>query len=194
MLQTWRWAIKKITGAASVPPSSSHKNGDWTANDIYIGELALDPATETVYSRSNDGIFQVGSGEGAIKIAKIRIPAADVLTSNATPITLIPVPSGTKTGIFIMQAAVGMDAGTEYATNTDVAIYYNTATENYATVTGFLSNSGASATYLTPFQANTDLNAVFGQSVRFRTLGGNPTGGNRDVLVYIAYIVIDQTV
>jgi len=191
MIKTFRWGLKLITGAATVPPSGSHKNGDWTPNDLYIGELAMDATTGEIYSRSDAGVYMAASPETSVQIKKIRIPAAAVLTGNATPVELIPAPSGTD-GIMLLSMVMAMDAGTQYATNTTVRVYYDTLTDNYALLTNFLATAGASATYVSPLQTNSGINVLSNKALRWQVTGGNPTGGNRDVIVYVSYLIFNN--
>jgi hypothetical protein len=62
-IQYVRIISKSGTGAPTIPPSLSHDNGDWDANDIYENELYLDNSTGRVYTRVGSTIIDLtGSG------------------------------------------------------------------------------------------------------------------------------------
>ena len=54
-----RIITKTGQGQATIPVSPDHRNGDWLATDIYIGEFYQDLSTGTIYTRNNSGIVVI---------------------------------------------------------------------------------------------------------------------------------------
>jgi hypothetical protein len=58
-IQYVRIITKSGTGAPTIPPSLSHDNGDWDANDIYENELYVDNSTGKLYTRIGLAIIEL---------------------------------------------------------------------------------------------------------------------------------------
>jgi hypothetical protein len=86
MVEYARIITKSSEGPPTIPPSASHDNGDWSANDIYEHELYMDSLTGYVYSRSGDTIVLLSTGQGFSKWIEI-----DVLNGNADPLPKMAV-------------------------------------------------------------------------------------------------------
>jgi hypothetical protein len=123
----------------------------------------------------------------------VTISYADVLTSYTTPIKLIES-AGVGKAIVPLRAIVTVDYGTTpYATNTSPAIYSAGSTKNF-----FLAaNSLAASIYKTFIMGldsaygATDEQIIEDKDIYFKTLSGNPTAGDSDLIINIQYIIID---
>ncbi len=126
-----------------------------------------------------------------LKYLAVLIPSADVLTSFATPVTILD--STTAGGLPIIQSVLfGMSSGgSAYATNTDIGIrpvggsddicFYDTALASLGTdfyTQELIPNAPAGGTVL------------FNTDIEFYTKTGNPTGGTRNVLLMVIYTII----
>jgi hypothetical protein len=61
MIEYARILTKSSEGLPTIPPSASHDNGDWSANDIYENEFYIDSLTGYVYTRKGDTIVLVST-------------------------------------------------------------------------------------------------------------------------------------
>lgn len=61
MVEYARIITKSSEGPPTIPPSASHDNGDWSANDIYENELYVDSLTGYIYTRKADTIVLVST-------------------------------------------------------------------------------------------------------------------------------------
>jgi hypothetical protein len=61
MVEYARLITKSSEGPPTIPPSASHDNGDWSANDIYENELYVDSLTGYIYTRKADTIVLVST-------------------------------------------------------------------------------------------------------------------------------------
>ena len=84
-LEPFRSGIKRGVGVPTVPVSSSHRNGDWTDNDIYEGEMYQDTDTGLVYTRTAANIVKSGSVPNEAVILKFRIYQDDVAIPVVVP-------------------------------------------------------------------------------------------------------------
>lgn len=82
---TGRFTIKRESGLPTAAPSADHRNGDWTDNDIYKGELAMDTETGRTYTRNEDGDIVNMDGGPASRLYKVLI--SQTLT-NAPTVTV----------------------------------------------------------------------------------------------------------
>jgi hypothetical protein len=188
MLTTFRWAIKQISGAATVPPSGSHKNGDWTPNDLYIGELAMDAATGRMYTRDNGGIIEMG-GDAALMKRKVRVTSAEILTAFTTPVELVPQPVSGKVIVPVKIARVVNYGTTPYATNTTSRFYIQDAGSNL--VTGIANDLAFNSNRVDLFDFQTSQQALRTEKpFLFSVLAGNPTAGDSDIFLHVYYILM----
>jgi hypothetical protein len=135
--------------------------------------------------------FQGSSDSLPLKYLAVLIPSADVLTSFATPVTILD--SVAAGGLPIIQSILfGMTSGgSAYATNTDIGIRPVGGSDDICSYTGALAIGGTDfyALELIP-NAPAVGGVVFGNDIEFYTKTGNPTGGTRNVLIMIIYTVI----
>lgn len=110
-----------------MPPSSSHKNGDWSPNDLYIGELAMDEKGH-VYTRTPFGIrlFMVGKiYRGVISQSGTSAPTVTIFDNTIGSIVWARLDQGryrgTLSGAFPANATYAILSVTSVDTN--VAIY-----------------------------------------------------------------------
>lgn len=126
-----------------------------------------------------------------IYCASLTIASADVLTLNATPLTIVPAVAGKK--IEVISASVDIDFNTAaYATNTTISLICAGASATQYRINACLAanttshrvgeQSTASLASDTQLIANADLNVYVG--------GGNPTSGDSDITVYVLYRLI----
>lgn len=123
----------------------------------------------------------------------VVIPSADVLTSFATPIELIPAPSIGK-AVFPLRVIAQIDYNsTAYATNTNALVYIDTATKNCYKSTGVLAKTTNSPFFLNQESATgaTETQILESKALMFATETGNPTAGNSDVILYITYAIVN---
>ena len=57
--ETRRIIIKKGSGVPTIPTSNDHRDGSWTASDIYEGEFYMDTDNGSIYTRTATGIEEV---------------------------------------------------------------------------------------------------------------------------------------
>lgn len=80
-----RITIKQGVGKATVPATSSHKDGTWLATDIYEGEFYQDAATGIIYNRAGSTVTINGE---PVK-AKYRATLTQAGATNPTPTILV---------------------------------------------------------------------------------------------------------
>lgn len=130
----------------------------------------------------------------ALKVAKVKITSSQLLTMNATPITLVPAPSSTERGDVMLEflgAVVHKPAGTAYAvaTGEDIAIKYtdgsgaqvNTSLET----TGFLDAATAQTRITRPIV--TEYTPVANAALVAHVLSGEVATGTSDLYVTVHY-------
>ena len=145
--------------------------------------LGFNPIASDNFTSSTDTL--------PLKYLAVTINSADVLTSFATPVTVLdPTIAG---GLPIIQSVLfGMSSGgSAYATNTDIGIRPVGGSDDICSYTGALAISGTDfyALELIP-NAPTVGGVVFGNDIEFYTKTGNPTGGTRTVFLMIIYTII----
>jgi len=120
-----------------------------------------------------------------MKIFSVTIPAAQVLTANATPVNVTEVP---PSGWIVVPIAflVYLDYNSAaYATNTTFRFEINTVPVT-ATVTTVLPGTADRYTTVIPiaYDTTSDLKA---QPVKFEVQTGNPTAGNSPIRIDCIY-------
>lgn len=175
-------------------------------SSIRVNELAtlspsaLDDTYDTIVFTSDgdtnkvvfeDAVAQANANnkEGLLRYQEV-IDSADVLTSNATPIT-ISIPREAGESIIPMKIVYGMSAiGTPYATNTIAAVRFvgadvpvSTCDMLGKTITGAELGSDYTTTAVgeTQILSTTDL--------EFYTQTGNPTAGDGTLTIDVFYYV-----
>lgn len=126
-----------------------------------------------------------------LKYLAVLIPSSEVLTSFATPITILD--STTAGGLPIIQSILfgTSSGGSAYATNTDIGIRPVGGSDDICSSTGALAITGTDF-YTQELIPNAPASGVvlFGSDIEFYTKTGNPTAGTRNVLIMIVYTVI----
>lgn len=200
--QDSRIRIKRSTTTGEVPtvaPSTDHTDGTWDALDVYVGELFMNTADDTMYVRTDNGIRQIGIFDPAdpcycVHVKKLTLTSAQVLALNTTPIAFgITVPTGYF--IRLVNATAYMNYGTTpYATNgrlgirtvgaTDAHVEWSANGFLFGTVTRFTTptNQATGTITGTSFLINADLEAF----VQI----GDPTAGDSPITIYVSYIFI----
>ncbi len=124
----------------------------------------------------------------------VTIPSANVLTSFATPVLLIPTAGAGKAIVVLPSTTVTSVFGTAaWATNTTMAIYTDTANDVQLQFQTVLNNT-ATRTTMGSVQAATsagDTQIIANKGIYIQTNTGNPTTGDGTVTVNIQYIIID---
>jgi hypothetical protein len=117
----------------------------------------------------------------------ITIPSAQILTSNTSPVTILPAPGANK-AIIIDSIIVTMAAGgTPYATNTSGFVIYNNGPQSVGTlVLDELPGRIIKMLYST---GNDSI--AFNEHVYYITSEGNPTAGDGDMRLIGKYRIID---
>lgn len=200
--QDSRIRIKRSTTTGEVPtvaPSTDHTDGTWDALDVYVGELFMNTADDTMYVRTDNGIRQIGIFDPAdpchcVRVKKLTLTSAQVLALNTTPIAFgITVPTG-----YFIQALGGvayMNYGTTpYATNGRMIVRTVGATSSQLewTANSFLYGtvSRFSAGVINVLSAITDTGALINADIEAAVEIGNPTAGDSPITIYVSYIFI----
>ena len=123
-----------------------------------------------------------------VKSASLTIASADVLTLNATPLTIVSAVAGKA--IEVISASVKIDFNSvAYATNVGLELICNGATESQSASLSALNASVTSVRRLaidsTFVAADTQLIANADLLVQVPT--GDPTAGDSDIEVFVLY-------
>ena len=123
------------------------------------------------------------------RVVKTTILSAALLTSGATPVTLLPGVAGQR----IVPDWVSHDylhGGTDYLTNLDGEIKHSTASEPLWEKTGIISGAGGNTGFFARNETGTDIMGTANELV-YRAAGGvNPTAGNGDLVLYLKYSLV----
>lgn len=122
----------------------------------------------------------------------LSITTAQVLALNGTPLLLVAAPaSGYAIKIVDSACAVTFNT-TPYATNTNIDIYTDTATNVQHRITTALNASvsriAAGTQQAASSAANTQL--ISGKAIYVYVPTGNPTAGDSDIKIYYSYRII----
>lgn len=119
------------------------------------------------------------------------IPSASILSSNTTPIVIIPAPS-TGSAIKIIDSAISITYNTvAYATHTTLNLITDSATNPQSSFTSALAatvtteRSGAKTT----ITGATETQIIPNRAVLLQAQAGDPTAGDSDVVVKIWYVL-----
>ena len=189
--QDSRILLKRSTVTTTEPvvsTSSNHTDGTWAANEIYIGELFANIADDRLWIRTTAGLRELAVGSGQIIKGQVTIVDTAVLTSNATPISLVSGIVGKE--LKCIEASVHVKhGGTDYTTNLNVGI------RNVGASTSQLENSGVLgaavdliSTFI-PVEGGASANIITGAGLEFFTKGGDPVAGDSDIVIDFTYIV-----
>ena len=189
--QDSRIKVKRSTVTTTEPtaaPSSDHTDGTWTSADLYVGELFLNTADDRLWIRTDAGIKEIAIGAGQMFKGQLAIATADVLTSNATPLTWVSGIVGKE--LICIQATISTTFGTTaYATNVGVAIRNTGAVgDQLNCIAGLSMLSSLKSTFEDSSGVSTG-NVVTGANLEFYTRIGDPTAGDSDIVIDYTYII-----
>jgi hypothetical protein len=123
----------------------------------------------------------------------VTLTPLDLSNSFTTPVLLIPS-AGSGKGIVPLRAIMTIDyATTPYATNTSPAIYAAGSTKNFFLAAGSLAASIYRSFVMgleTAYSA-TDEQIVEDKGIYFKTLVGDPTAGDSNIIIDIQYAIIN---
>ena len=126
-----------------------------------------------------------------VRIYLETISTGDVLTSNATPVTInIPRESG-KT-VFPLSVSFNINGGTTpYATNTVAAVRYVGADIDMFTcdVLGRTNLTGAEVATLVTTCGNAQTQVLSNTDLEFYTKTGDPTAGDGSLIIAVVYLI-----
>jgi len=125
--------------------------------------------------------------------ASLTIATANVLTLFGTPLLLIAAPSASY-AIQVEHVAIYVNFNSvAYATNMDVDVYTDTATNVQFRATNALnatvSRIATATAQAATGAANTQL--IAGKAVYVKVPAGNPTAGDSEVRIYVTYKLIE---
>lgn len=162
-----------------------------------INQVDLD-GTETLwaqkggidYSLSLSNVKNYGGCD--MYCVSLVIPTAQVLTLNATPLTIVPAP-GAGYAIEVISASYKLTYNSvAYATNTGLQLINNGATISQRTINSALA---ATVTRQVVFDIGqvgvaSDTQIIENTALQVKVPTGNPTAGNSDIKVYVQYRII----
>lgn len=185
--------VKMSTTAGEVPTipaSDDHRNGDWIATDIYVGEIFFNAADGLMFTRDiNDNIVPVGSGNDRGYWVRRTLTNAEVLALNSTPIELIAAQGAGKI-IAPLKILVSSPApSTPYATNTNLRFTFGDDSTRVFTADGVLAEASAWSIQAEPVYtvSGTRFPANTGLDVYVPT--GDPTAGTEDITILVYYSI-----
>lgn len=119
---------------------------------------------------------------------ELLIPSAQVLTSFASPVQILPAP-GAGYAWEVVSASGKLAFGTTpYATNTNLLLIIDTGTTGQIRSTGFLAAASTTFKLLGPNEGD----LIENKALMFMTQTGNPTAGDSDITIY--YKVLKRAV
>jgi len=186
--QDSRIRIKRSTTTTtepSVPSSSDHTDGTWTATDLYIGELFLNTADDRLWVRTANGVKEIPVGGGDIKSKTVTLSSAQILDSYSTPIEAVAAVTGKK--IQVISALCDYTYLTSpYATYTNLILIAETASTGQLRID--ISGTSSRIGSFTSEGAND--NIVTGDALMLAADSGNPTGGLGSMVINILYRLV----
>jgi hypothetical protein len=125
------------------------------------------------------------------KFIDVTINSADILTSGATPVTLLDQATAQGVPVFLGALMFMTSGGSAYATNTNIGLRYNGSADDVAFFNGALAISGASdfTHHIIP-QAPSSGAVAWGGDIELYTKTGNPTGGTRALNMRIFFSTV----
>lgn len=183
-----RIIMKKGSGAATIPASQDHRNGDWISTDIYEGEWYRDEDTGDFYNRHGNQIVQFSQG---LKEIKRTLTSAEILTINSVPIdTGIPLPTASQ-AIQVVSAAMRLNYGTVTfdGASGNLQLYADTSTVSQASNSSIVT---AGADLFVQCSINTSGTTQLIANKKLMIKGNtDSTVGDSTIDVYVAYRVIN---
>lgn len=126
---------------------------------------------------------------------KVTIPTAEVLTLNTVPVTIVPAPGEGKTiKVLSASAKIATYGGAAYATNLGLQIKTDTAGDAQRTNSVILSSTVARHLDMAPVASSgaTSLQLVANKALQAFVATGNPATGTSDLILYVAYSIIED--
>jgi len=160
--------------------------------------LASLDGTEEFWAQKNGLDYRVDLTDlrnyfGGTQYTSLVIPTASVLTLNGTPLTIVAAP-GAGYAIEAIAASVKLIYNSVvYATNTDIGLITDTANTYQIDGQTVLNASVSSIRKLTAVLNNftaTDTQIIENKALQVKVDTGNPTAGDSDITVYVAYRII----
>lgn len=156
------------------------------ASSVTSAKLASGAVGSTAIAAG--GVASSNIDENVMQYATVTIPSAAILTSNATPVTLVPGQAG-KTITFVGATLMLDYGGVQYATNGTINIIEETSATVLSTDvanTFLFSNADKVSTCKA---IATDVTLTPGKGIQFFVKTGNPTAGTSVLRVKVAYRV-----
>ena len=197
-----RILLKRSTTAGvvpTIPATSNHTDGTWTATDIYSGETFVNTVDQRAFVRLGSDIKEIplqNSLIGTYQYATITLTSAQILALNTTPITLVAAPGAGK-AIVPSKVYCRLNYNTTaYATSTVLIIKHNGAIDNSFRHNNILTSTiniidefysefgGMSTTSSTKILENASL-------IIRPSAASNPTTGNSTIDLLVEYQILD---
>lgn len=189
--QDSRIRIKRATTGGdvpTVPASTDHTDGTWTAFDVYVGELFMNTQDSTLWARTDNGV-RCFYGH-----ARLELTSAQVKALYTTPQQFnLTVPTGfipNIIGDIWLMSTYGTAA---YATNTSLRIRSVGGSQNYVSAVNVLAFSADVLIPLTKNAVTSGKGFETGADLEVYVPVGNPTAGDSDVVIFFDYVLTDTT-
>lgn len=154
-------------------------------------------ATSKVRFYNTDGTAELDTLTGAgiisptnqevLSTGKVTVTSSQILASNSVPITIIGTPGSNKTIIPVSVVYQFDYQTTPYATNTDLRLELNTASEEFMIIDLTTANSD----YYFNDVHNPNLVLELNEPLTLKADTGNPTAGDSDLNIWVLYSIID---
>ncbi len=132
--------------------------------------------------------------KNGVQRVRVKIPTAEVLLLNGTPIEAVPTPGANKAiKVIGLSTEIKAYGGAAYATN--VALQAITDTADQAQFTDSIGLISTAARIVkgvaTAPTGATNKQLVADKALQVKVGTGNPVTGSSDVYVYIDYLIVD---
>ena len=134
-------------------------------------------------------------GNGAIEIREIKttVSSSEVLSLKSFPLELVAAP-GVGKAIEVISAIAAIDTygGSIYESFTTLELITQTADHAQYKSSSFLESTAARKYKFEQvfFTSNTATQMVDNQALLLSTSGGDPVGGNSDIIIYLTYRIV----
>ena len=184
-----RHVLVDIASAADLAALTAHVGGGGTTP--VPGTILGDDGTG--YSEWKDLETLLVSYERRLKTVHARIESADILTCFTSPVVVIPaVASGY--GIRVLSVLAIGSNGDEYVLADSVTLYTDGG-PGWADVSYALATAGTTVLSSGPWTLQSEAGDMFtGAAIMFGDQVGDPTGGTRQIDLWIDYMVIPEPV
>tara|TARA_R110000822_G_scaffold26529_5_gene79811 strand:- start:73 stop:630 length:558 start_codon:yes stop_codon:yes gene_type:complete len=174
-----RIIIKQGAGVPTIPVSSDHRNGDWLATDVYVGEFYQDTNTGILYNRDATGIRVEGTGATYLEVDVSSAEALAIFT------TAKPILSAPGAGLYYKYTAVLEQTfvTTAYTVSGGGDWYLNQGSKDYYFAKAAISHTSDAASQGTYYGFATPNTALT------LTADSNPTLGDGTFKLKIWYTI-----